>query len=171
MDTRRIRALAISTPTVLVLLMGAAACSKSGDPQDKPQTSATSTSDSGTSPTSTGGSTGDTTIQGEGATKDLSNTDIKNELSASHPDLWAKVDFNRFSWTAFTGYNVIVSEDTAADQAVELCKAISDLVYDSDIYTPRRNTSIVIATSDNKTDLDGTPIVRRDDASGTCSAV
>lgn len=181
------RKLAVCISLVVGLGAASVACSSSGDSTAKSTDTAASTSDTTAdtsatdtaAPTDTGATdTASDTAADTDATdtaasggKDLSNPDIKAELSKSDPELWALVNYNYLSWSAFGGYNVILNVGADASKAVDLCNALSALVYDSEVYKPTPDTPIVIAVPESADDYTGKPAAERKDKADTCKAV
>jgi len=149
----------------LVVLTGCS--SSSTDTADSSTTTAApgGTTDSG----STDGTTpGTTTSDGTGTSTvvaEIDNDDIISALEASDPDLLALVDTTYMSWSAFGGFTIPVPTGTDPATAIELCEAVSEVVYEG------ADNSIVIATEVTAGNIMGTPIVERSGESGTCAAV
>ncbi len=166
-----------STAISIVALVGvlAVGCSGNSDSKDK-EKSAVSTTASKTD-TTAGTKTTEAKDGSESSSdttaslKELSNSNIKAILSEQEPELWALVNYDYLSWNAFGGYNVILNEGADASKAVALCEAFSAIVYESDEFKPQPDASIVIATPTSATDVTGTPVVKRENAEGTCATV
>ncbi len=120
------------------------------------------------SDSATSDSTGTDTAAGG---TELSNPAIKKELSASNPDLWALVNYDYLSWSAFDGYNVLLNVGADATKAVDLCNALSALVYDSKVYKATPDTPIQISVPADASDYTGKPVAKRDNKADTCKAV
>jgi hypothetical protein len=151
------------------LLLGA--CSSSSDDSGTPTTTAASSGSGGSTPgtsasgSSGSGSTGTSAPSGTEAPEEIGNDDIRTALEADEPELWALVDYDVMSWNAFGGFIIPVPEGTEVATAVELCEAVSEVVYEGP------DEMITIATGVSIDDLQGTAIVVRESESGTCAAV
>lgn len=143
----------------LVVLAG---CSSSS-------TETTSSSSTTAAATGTDGTTPGTTASGSPGTsavvEEIDNDAIVAALEADHPDLLPLVDTTYMSWSAFGGFTIPVPAGTDTATAIELCEAVSEVVYQGG------DDSIVIATDVSASSLTGTPIVERTGESGTCAAV
>ncbi len=156
------------------MVIGSTGCAKKDEPGPA-AASSTTARPAGTTPASGGtgttaaanGSVG-TTEAAAAALKELSNSDIRRELSTSKPELWALVNFDYLSWTSFTGYNVMLKVGADTSKAVEICEALSALVYDSTTYKPTPKTSIVVAKPADANDVQGTPLAKRGGKTDTC---
>lgn len=147
------------------LVVAGAACSKT----DETSTSATTAKPAATSAPAKDGGAATTSTEAPATTKapkkEVGNAEVKAGVSASHPDLWALVDYSVMSWDAFSGFTIPVPAGTDVAKATELCEAVSDVVYEGSA-----STVITIAGGVSMDNLSGTPIVVRNGKSGTCAA-
>ena len=134
-----------------------------------PPTTTTAAPTSTAAPTTTASptTTSTTTSTTAPAKKEVGNTDIKLALEASSPDLWALVVFDYMSWDAFGGFNIPLTAGADRARAVELCDAVSKVVYEGN----NDETRIVIAVDVSADDISGRPIVERANKAGACAAL
>jgi hypothetical protein len=163
---RPIRIVLGSAAVALVVLAG---CSSSDSGSTASSTTASTAAGSTDSTGSTGSTPGTTDADSPGTTAgttdEIDNDDILAALEADAPELAALVDYDYMSWNAFGGFTIPVPEGTDTATAIELCEAVSEVVYQGPDY------SIVIATGVTMDNLLGTPIVERASEAETCAAV
>lgn len=147
----------------LVVLAGCSSSSNetTSSSSSAPSSSAPSTGADGTTPGTTASDSPGTSA----VVEEIDNDDVIAALEADHPDLLPLVDTTYLSWSAFGGFTIPVPAGTDTATAIELCEAVSEVVYQGG------DDSIVIATDVSASNLMGTPIVERTGESGTCAAV
>lgn len=163
----------LTVAAVALALVVGGACSAKDNPAAAPATTKAAgapgtTAAAGSSSSAAPTTAAPTTTAAPATTKpkkEVGNTEIKAALSVEKPDLWALVNFDYMSWDAFGGFNIpLVGSDTS--RAVELCEAVSEVVYEGVEETP-----IVIAVGVSADDIVGTPVVERKNLAGTCAPV
>lgn len=161
------RPITVTLVSAAVALGVVTGCSSSDTGTSASTTASTTGSGStGSTPGSTPGTTeADSTGTTVGTTDEIDNDDILAALQADSPDLAVLVDDDVMSWSAFGGFIIPVPEGTDRATAIELCEAVSEVVYEGG------DDSIVIATGVTLDNLAGTTIVERTSESATCVAV
>ena len=161
------RPITIALVSAAVALGVVTGCSSSDTGTSASTTASTAgTGSTGSTPGSTPGTTeADSTGTTVGTTDEIDNDDIIAALEADSPELAALVDYDVMSWNAFGGFIIPVPEGTDSATAIELCEAVSEVVYQGG------DDSIVIATGVTIDNLAGTTIVERTSESATCVAV
>ena len=157
-------------------LVLAPACSKDGGTASTGTTVAPSGSTGGTTKSPAASTApASTTTAGPATTaapatttlkKQIGNSDVKAALSAEKPELWALVNYDYMSWDAFSGFTIPIPEGTDVAKAIELCEAVSEVVYEGE-----EETTIVIATGVSADNFNGTPVVERKNKAGSCAAM
>ena len=134
-------------------LLAAGACSSSDDDASTPTggTTADQSSD-GTTAVATDDTTATKSID------DLSNSDIRAFFEEEHPDEYALVDWDIISWAAFGGYTVTIESGSTAEQALAVCEAMAEIVYE---YTDEQTIEIV---------ADDVTLASVESVDGTCAA-
>lgn len=161
---RPVRSTLATTALALGALGAVVGCSSSDSGGSTSSTTATTagSSTTGSTPGTTASDSPGTTT---GTVVEIDNDDILSALQADEPELAALVDPDLMSWNAFGGFVIPVPEGTDTATAVELCEAVSVVVYQGG------DDSIVIATGVTLDNLQGTPIVERASEAETCAAV
>lgn len=138
---------------------------KSSDDQAAAPVETVATTDTSVAPDTTDDTSTATTAVADRGHR-ATNTEIRDAISQSHPDLWDLVEFSTMSWDEINGFVVPVSGDATPEQMTSLCEAVSEVVYDAGSINSR--TMITIATNVSMHNLNGIAQVVRENGEGTC---